>query len=266
MARVENFGLTIGRFPKEVLAITSGVDTQDDRFEGSIWGWNELQAFALGSFTIWGNPRDPMTQAELDTVLKTRWPHPNGWAIGVDMTAIDSAGHATQAVYDFCSSRYDRRIYPIIGRAGTRKVWEPSKRKKDGIRLIVIGVDQVKTDILTRLAISPRDEKGQPRPGALRLSSDLTEEWFEQLTGERRVVRYVRNRAVVEFRPLKSGQQVEALDTSVYAFAARHGLHLDFAERRTRTGIENPAPMQTSRPRTWLSGERSNWLKGRRPT
>jgi phage terminase large subunit GpA-like protein len=51
-ARVEDFGLRPGeagvnRFPKDVFAITAGVDTQPDRFEVSIWGWNETQAFAL---------------------------------------------------------------------------------------------------------------------------------------------------------------------------------------------------------------------------
>jgi phage terminase large subunit GpA-like protein len=251
--RVEDFGLKPGpkgenRFPAEALAITAGVDTQDDRFEVTLWGWNETQAFVLGSYVIWGNPREETTRAELDAVLRTRWPHPRGWQIGIDATAIDSAGHCTQAVYDFCSTRYGRRIYPIIGRAGTRRVWEASKRRKDGVRLFMVGIDQVKTEVLQRIALPPvHPDTKVPTPGSVRLSKDLPEEWFEQVVGEHRVVRYVRNRAVIEFRPRKAGQRVEALDTSVYAFGVRYSMRIDFDERRRRGG--EPPPPSTDAPR-----------------
>jgi phage terminase large subunit GpA-like protein len=244
-ARVENFGLKQGedrvsRFPREVLAITAGVDTQDDRFEITIWGWNDSQAFVLGHFVVWGCPRDAPVQAELDRLLRTTWLHPNGWRIGIDATAIDSAGHFTQAIYDFCGPRLSRRIYPIIGRSGTRRVWEASKRRKGGARLFVVGIDQLKTEILQRLPLPLLDENKGPMPGAIRLSNDLPEDWFEQIVGVRRVVRYVRNRAVIEFRPRKAGQREEVFDCAVYAFAARYSLRINFAERRARTSEKMP--------------------------
>jgi phage terminase large subunit GpA-like protein len=234
-ARVEPFGLKDGAFPAEVFAITAGVDTQPDRFEVTIWGWNETQAFALGAYIVWGSPNDDATQAELDALLRTTWLHPNGWRIGIDAVAIDSAGHNTQAVYNFCATRYGRRIWPIVGRGGSRRVWEPSKRRVSEVRLVVVGIDQVKTEILQRLPLPALNEQKLPTPGAIRLSRDLPEDWFEQIVGERRTVRYVHNRAVVEFKPRKAGQRVEALDTSVYAFAVCASLRIDYAERRSRT-------------------------------
>jgi phage terminase large subunit GpA-like protein len=234
-ARVEDFGLKDGRFPADVFALTAGVDTQPDRFEVTIWGWNETQAFALGAFVVWGSPNDATTQAELDAILRSTWLHPNGWRIGIDAVAIDSGGHNTQAVYDFCGPRFSRRIYAIVGRGGARRIWEPSKRRKSAVRLVIVGIDQLKTEFLQRLPLPAFNEEKQPMPGAIRLSRDLPEEWFDQVVGERRAVRYVHNRAVIEFRPRRAGQRVEALDCTVYAFAARHSLRINFTERRART-------------------------------
>jgi phage terminase large subunit GpA-like protein len=235
-ARVEPFGLEGRAFPREVLAITCGVDVQPDRFEVVLWGWSETQSFALGHFVIWGSPNDASTQNELDTLLRTIWQHPNGWQIGMEAVAIDSAGANTQSIYNFVEPRFHRRIYAIIGRAGPRRIWEFSKRKEHRTRLAVVGIDQIKTDLFQRLPLPTFNEQKQPTPGAVRFSHDLGEEFFDQLVGERRVVRYVRNRAVVEFRPRKAGQRVEVLDATVYAWAVRHTLRIDFKERAARSG------------------------------
>jgi phage terminase large subunit GpA-like protein len=236
-ARVEPFGLAQrGEFPKEVLAVTAGVDTQPDRFEVVLWGWSETQAFALSHFVVWGSPNDVTTQNELDALLRTQWTHPSGWMLGIEGTAIDSAGANTQSVYNYCEPRFYKRIYPIIGRSGPRRIWEFSKRKEHRTRLAVIGIDQIKTDLFQRLPLPAFNEQRQPTPGAVRFSHDLGEEFFDQLVGERRVVRYVRNRAVVEFRPRKAGQRLEVLDASVYCWAVRSTLRINFKERAARIG------------------------------
>jgi phage terminase large subunit GpA-like protein len=248
-ARREPWGLT-KNFPKEVLAVTVGVDTQPDRFEAVFWGWNETsQAFALGHTVIWGSPNASTTQAELGTLLRTTWQHPNGWRIGIDAVAIDSGGANTQAIYDFCAPRFHQRIYAIIGRGGPRKVWEFSKRKEHRTRLAIVGIDQIKTDLFQRLPLPAFNDQKQPTPGAVRFSHELPEEFFDQLVGERRVVRYVRNRAVVEFRPRKAGQRVEALDASVYAWSVRATLRINFAERRARVGGPRVQSMESAAER-----------------
>ena len=111
-ARVEAFGLEGRAFPREVVVVCAGVDTQPDRFEVVIWGWSETQAFALGHFVVWGSPNDVTTQNELDTLLRTQWMHPNGWLIGIEAVAIDSGGANTQAIYNYCEPRFHKRIYP----------------------------------------------------------------------------------------------------------------------------------------------------------
>lgn len=241
-ARVEDFGIIgAGRFPRGVLLLLAGVDTQDDRFEGVLWGFSETEAFLLEHHVIWGDPADSVTQGELDVWLKRTFPHPNGWRIGIEAAAIDSQGHKTQAVYDFCRPRLARRVYPIISRAGSRRIWEPSKAKqKDGGRLFIVGHDQAKAMFLDHLALPMVDEAGEPTPGRCRLSNDLPPETFDQLAGEKRYVRYVHNRTVTEFRPKKEGQPVEALDGSCYAWAVRRSMRVNFAERAARRGEQKP--------------------------
>jgi phage terminase large subunit GpA-like protein len=249
-ARVELFGLAKrGEFPREVLVVCAAADTQPDRFELVIWGFSETQAFALGHFVVWGSPNDVTTQNELDELLRTQWHHPNGWTIGIEAVAIDSAGANTQAIYNYTEPRFHKRIYPIIGRGGPRRIWEFSKRKEHKTRLAIVGIDQVKTDLLQRLPLPAFNEQKQPTPGAVRFSHDLGEEFFDQIVGERRVVRYVRNRAVVEFRPRKAGQRVEVLDATVYCWAVRSTLRINFAERAARTGAVRPVSSESAAAR-----------------
>jgi phage terminase large subunit GpA-like protein len=94
--------------------------------------------------------------------------------------------------------------------------------------------------MLQRLVIPQVDEKGIPCPGRLRYSNDLPDESFEQLTAEKRVIRYVRNAAVVEFRLKRPGVRNEALDMACYVMALRHSMRVNFVERRARRGGEAP--------------------------
>jgi phage terminase large subunit GpA-like protein len=253
-AKTEFFDLE--HIPPEVLGITFGVDTQNDRLEVTIVGWSETTAFVLAHIVIRGSTLEPTTWAELDALLATKWRHPNGWMLSVDACAIDSGGTGTgaesrtQQVYDFCASRYHRRIYAIKGVPGPRLIWERSKKKDLRVHLVIVGVDPLKTEVLERLASFPfLDEKQEPskedrgfgrNPAAIRMSANLQEEWFEQVTSERRFISYVRNRPRIEFRPTKAGARNEALDCLVYAFAAIHGVRIDFKERATRKADEQP--------------------------
>jgi phage terminase large subunit GpA-like protein len=154
--------------------------------------------------------------------------------------AIDSAGANTQSVYNYVEPRFYKRIYAVIGRGGPRRIWEFSKRKEHRTRLAIVGIDQIKTDLFQRLPLPAFNEQKQPTPAAIRFSHDLGEEFFDQLVGERRVVRYVRNRAVVEFRPRKAGQRVEVLDATVYCWAVRSTLRINFKERAARSAGDRP--------------------------
>lgn len=253
MARTEPFGLD--RLPPWVVAITAGVDTQDDRLEVTLLGWPvHGSPAALAHLVIEGSTLEKATWDALDKLLRARWQHPAGWWLGIDAAAVDSGGSEgrTQQVYDFCDPKASRRVFAIKGDSGARPIWKKAKKPKGGHRLAIIGIDQIKTEVLERLAVHPFDEEGRPVPGSFRLSEDLPEEWFDQVTGEVRRVRYVRNRTVREFQPKSRGQRVEGLDCTVYAWAARQSPAFRSVNMQARASRVGPAadeiPPQAAAP------------------
>ena len=68
-ARAEPFDLD--HIPREVLCLTVGADTQDDRIEASVLGWTKTrECLILGHFVIWGSFTDSETWNEFDDLLK----------------------------------------------------------------------------------------------------------------------------------------------------------------------------------------------------
>ncbi|MDY7096755.1 MAG: phage terminase large subunit family protein [Pseudomonadota bacterium] len=207
-ARAEPWGLD--DMPEDVLVVTAGVDVQDDRLETTLIGWSRDAALILGHVVIWGSPGDDSTWAELDDLLRTTWPHPRGGTLRLDAAVVDSGdGGWTERVYSFCRPRFNRKVMAGKGVAGTRPPIAQSQSK--GVKLFLVGVDGLKSQILTRLS----------RGRTIRFSDRLETAWYEQLASERRVVRYVRGQPVRRFER-KPGMRAEALDCVVYGFAARH--------------------------------------------
>lgn len=235
MARAENFGLywdsDLDRWrqdiPQEVAYITAGVDVQPDRLEVSLIGHSKDARFSLGHTIFYGDARQDLVWDELLDLLTHKWRHPLGGEIEVSATGVDSGdGNMTQVVYDFCERVQQHRIFAIKGAAGPRKVIEASKavRRNRTAPLYIVGVDQVKTDIGIALSQENMDK------GALRFSAALPEEYFIQLTSERRVLQYKLGRPQVTFEPI-GNRRHEALDCMVYGLAVRGLLKLNYEER-----------------------------------
>ncbi|MDQ0315516.1 phage terminase large subunit family protein [Amorphus orientalis] len=241
--RVEPFG--IGRIPEAVLFLTAGVDVQDDRLEVALIGWDrEGTAYVLDHQILWGSPGEEATWRQLDALLAERWKHPSGGTIGIDAMAVDSGdGDWTDGVYRFAFPRARRRVMAVKGMAGSRAVIERSRSKTPGGALWIVGVDVVKTTIVDRLA----------RNTMLRFSDSLPLVWFEQLASERKVVRYHHGRPAHRWER-KPGRQAEALDCTVYAFAARQVIPNSFDSRTAELRREPRVP---SRPRVI----KSSWLE-----
>lgn len=233
--RREDFGIEL--VPEDVLAMTAGIDVQRDRLECTWLGWSEGgDCYVLSHKVVWGDPHDNETWAELDGLLTQRFPHALGGEIGLDAALVDSGdGETMEAVYGFCFPRARRKIVAGKGAAGNRQWIEASKSKRRGGRLFIVGVDGIKSHILSRLT------SGR----TLRFSSDLPRVWFEQLASERLVVRYARGQPQRRFERI-SGRAAEALDCVVYGFAVRQLLNLSWSQRRDALG-SSVAPLVNSR-------------------
>lgn len=227
-SRAEEFGL--GNIPAAVLVVTVGVDVQDDRLEVTFIGWSRTDSFVLGHQVIWGRSSDDVVWQDLDDVLRTTWAHPNGGTLRVDAAVIDAGdGEIMDRVISFCRPRFSRRVVAGKGAAGSRPAIVASKGKT---RLFIVGVDSIKAQILGHL------NSGR----TMRFSADLEDVWFEQVASERRVVRYSRGQPTRRFERIP-GRRAEALDCTVYAFAARQmlTLNLDVREQELSTSA---APVQ----------------------
>ena len=97
-------------------------------------------------------------------------------------------------------------------------------------RLLLVGSDAVKSQLFNRLS----------RNHGIRFSEALPPVFFEQLTSERRVVRYVRGTPQARFERIK-GKRAESLDGMVYAWAARQLIGTN-TERRAEELASTAAP------------------------
>lgn len=244
----EAFSLQV--VPAEVLSITLGVDVQDDRLEGTFIGWDRHgKAYVLDHHIIWGRADDETTWRELDEVLKWTFPHPHGGRLRIDATAIDSGdGDTMEIVYAFAFPRANRRVLAVKGVAGPRPFITRSKQKVKGGWLWIVGVDGIKTHILSRLK----------HGGMIRFSDQLEPSWYEQLTAERSVVRYTRGQPRRTFERIK-GRRAEGLDCTVYAFAAHHHVgNINWSAREEE--LRNPAPVEVAQRPVRPTVIRSAWM------
>ncbi len=246
--RAEPFSLDA--LPEDVLAITAGVDVQHDRLEITFIGWAETgEAFVLGHEIVWGMVDDADTWHGLDNALKARFPHPLGGRLGVDAAVIDSGDGATmERVYRFAFARARQRILAGKGVTGNRPWIEQSKSHVKGGKLWIVGVDGLKSHLMTRLT----------RGRSIRFSSSLPPAWFEQLASERVVVRYSRGQPSRRFERI-SGRRAEALDCTVYAFAARQVLTPNWSRRREDLHAVAGQEMQRPAPKPRVI--RSSWME-----
>ena len=213
--------------PDGVLVVTCGVDVQGDRLEIERVGWGvNDESWSLDHEVIYGDPSSPEIWSDLDEYLLTSTDTADGRRLQVAATAIDSGGHSTDAVYNFVRDKTRRRVWAIKGLAGEGKaVWPKlaSKNNKGRIALFIIGVDSAKDSVYGRLRIA------EPGPGYCHFPTDRDGAYFEQLTSETVVTKYVKGFPVRSWVPKPNTRQ-EALDCRVYAFAALRSMSISWGK------------------------------------
>jgi phage terminase large subunit GpA-like protein len=232
-ARAEPFGLAA--MPPDVLIVTAGIDVQRDRLEIVFLGFGRDTTFVLSNAVIWGSPSDSSTWAELDALLRSQWPHPNGGTLRVDAAAIDAGdGETMDSVLSFTRPRFGRRIVAIKGASGNRPAIKASETK--GAKLFIVGVDGVKAQLATRLT----------RGNSFRFSASLEPRFFEELASERLVIRYRRGAPSRQWERIQ-GRKAESLDATVYAMAVRGLVSVNLDLREAELCSPGAAPVKASR-------------------
>jgi phage terminase large subunit GpA-like protein len=142
--------------PDDVLVLTAGVDTQDDRLEVEVVGWGVGEESWGIKYTVFrGVPDKPAVWKQLDDLLNYEFSYKDGSKIRIATTCVDSGGHYTQEVYKYCKSRQNRRVWAIKGRggAGIPFVGKATKNNREACHLFTLGVDAGKETVTSRLKI-----------------------------------------------------------------------------------------------------------------
>lgn len=205
----------IETIPDEVMFLTCGVDVQDNRLECSVIGWGkDDESWVIEHTTLYGDPSTPQLWGALDTVLFKRYETVSGTEMGIRASCVDSGGHFTNSVYQYCKKHAGRRVFAIKGVGGEGKpaAGRPSKSNVAKCPLFPVGVDTIKSLLFARMRIS---EQGA---GYIHFSDRLDDEYFRQLTAEKVVTRFHKGFKKRVFEKIRARN--EALDCMVYSYAA----------------------------------------------
>lgn len=218
LARLEDYGCQV---PDGVIALTAGVDTQDDRFEYEIVGWGiGKESWGIEKGEIYGDLTQKDIWERLDQTLLRTWSKKDGTRLTITAACIDSGGHYSVEVYRFCEPRWTRNIWAIKGKGGMDipYVSNPTRNNRVKAPLFTLGVDTGKCFVYDRLNVK------EPGPGYCHFpAGDLgyDETYFKGLTAEKRVVTYKKGRATWAWLLKDSSfRRNEPLDMRNYAQAA----------------------------------------------
>lgn len=209
--------------PRGVLAVTAGVDTQDNRLAVQLTGWGRGMAmWVLDYLELLGDPADDDVWVALTDLLNRPIEHECGAVLRSSAVAIDGGGHRTEAVKNYVRSRRVTRpmvIFgakqnnaPVLNRGKLQDVNFRGKLEKRGLKIYQVGTVAVKHWLYGRLstdADKPREER------LVHMSEDLPPEYFGGVVSETfdpRKNRFVKRR----------GPRNEPLDVTVYSVAAAH--------------------------------------------
>jgi phage terminase large subunit GpA-like protein len=204
--------------PGGVALVTAGVDVQADRLEVEIVGWGrDEESWSIAHHAIPGDVTRKEVWDHLEGLLLSEYLHDSGQPLRIVTACID-CGFKDATVLRFTRDRYARRVYAVKGRAGESPIWPRKPSRKNQTPFFMVGVDAAKTALYDRLKIQ------EPGPGYCHFPIGRDQEYFDQLTAEKKYTRYHHGYPKQEWRKPPSARN-EALDCRVYAYAALHALY-----------------------------------------
>jgi len=268
-----------GEVPGRAVALTGGVDTQDDRLEGRVWAWGAgEECWLVRRWILTGDPASEELQKKAAIELHRQFTRVDGLVMRVERWCWDSGGSYTDEVYAASRKLGVHWVIPIQGANvyGKPIASFPKKRNKHRVYLTEVGTDNAKELIYARLKLAVdygKTQAGEAQPGVVHLPANdelCDEDELKQLTSESKVPKIVKGRRV--YRWDAKGRRNEALDCFVYALAAlrisqqRFGLDLEALACAAATPVDgevvarNPSPVPPAAPQPAPPAD-GGWLK-----
>ncbi|WP_413486267.1 phage terminase large subunit family protein [Shewanella baltica] len=241
-----------GKVPNWVVYLTAGIDTQDDRYEGRIWGWGAgKEAALIDRFILYGDPASQVLKDKVAERIAKSYARADGVVLNIGVAGWDSGGHYTDDVYAMSKKLGLMRVIPLKGANvyGKPIANFPRKRTAKGVYLTEVGTDNAKELLMSMLRIAP--DVDVRKPGAIHfpLNEAVCDDVeLQQLTSERKVP--VRDKGRVIYKWSAGKRRNEALDCFVYALAAlyiaieKFGINLDKLSKVTPIAISSDQPKE----------------------
>jgi phage terminase large subunit GpA-like protein len=220
--RVEPLPLRIA--PPWILAVTAGIDTQDNRLPVQLVGWGRgMRCFPLDYVELPGDPNDDDVWNALTDLLNQPIQSALGGLLRVEASLQDAAGHRTEAVKAFSRKKLLRRHMvgfgavpnnaPVLSKGKLQDINWRGQLDKRGVTIHHVGTVAIKHRLYSWISA---DADKQPDARMVRFSDELPPEYFGGLVSE--TYNPTKNR----FEKRRGGPRNEPLDTWVYAYAATH--------------------------------------------
>jgi len=212
-----------GTVPIGALLLTLTLDCQDEYVDGLVCGWGrDLRRWVIDRVRVEGHISTPEARAELNALVDQGWPTAVGSRRRVDLTGID-ANAWTDDVFDWAKGWSKSRVVMVRGVAGDAApslAFVRKERRRDG-RLIKyqgrfynIGVNGLKGGLYKFLRVTDADARGH-----VDFPAGLEDDYYEQLTAEKRTP-VVNRKGFTVYQWIKPrAQRNEQLDLMVYAEA-----------------------------------------------
>ncbi len=259
LARAERYPAEV---PQGVGVLVASVDVQGDRLECAVKGYGAGEESWLIAFSQFhGDPGRDQVWLDLDRFLRQEFTHESGQKVPIACVAVDSGGHHSEQVYRFCRARLERRVFAVRGGAerGKPVVGRPSDNNRYHAKLFTLCVDTAKETIYSRLRI------GAPGPGYCHMPEWIDAEYVEQLTAEKAIRKWAKNRGTVR-EWIKTRERNEALDLEVYCLAALYilgpALVRSLPERAAALGRSAEAPAVKDSAPGLPMARRGGWVEG----
>lgn len=239
--RMENIELRA--IPPGCLAITAGIDTQDEWLAVTLLGWGEHHLWILDWTALQGDTTKPEVWDRLQDYLHATLTNSFGKPMRIRAAAIDSRGHRTEQVKAFVGrTGLALPVYAVqgattrMGRAIAQQASYPDKSRKgkvlkSGYGVWNIGTEHSKDYLYGHLASDSEMPEGERM---IRFPAGLDDDYFHGLLSETydpEKKRYVQ-RVGAKYK------RNEPLDTLVYAWAI--GQHKAINIGRGRNGRPDP--------------------------
>lgn len=255
--------------PDAVLGLFGGIDTQDDRYEGRVWGFGAgEECWLIHRFILNGDPASEELRRKVGLEINRQFKRTDGSPMRVERWCWDAGGHYSDEVGKESIKHGVRWVIPIFGASTYGKpIANFPRRRKNKIYKTEVGTDNAKELIYGKLRVQI-PQPWEPTPSCVHFPlNDLIcdEDELKQITSERKKAAMVKGQRVLRWD--SGGRRNEALDCFVYAIAAlrisqtRFGFDLEALERmRQSTHQDEPKAPSTPQPER-AEQVTSNWLQ-----